>query len=83
MKGDCKMNTIVKEVRYGEFDKGKLYCVKDENLYVFCLSNFSWSLEVENEKQLEDFMRLENNFQGFKENLMAEMKDMLRNQKKE
>lgn len=72
------MEVISQEIQYGEFENGTLYCIKDADLYVFTISNYSWSLAVQNEKQLNDIIRMESSFQGFKENLLKAMKGMMK-----
>lgn len=72
------MKVISNEIQYGEFENGTLYCIKDEELYVFSISNYSWSLAVQSEKQLDDIMKMENSFQGFKDQVMDAMKTMMK-----
>jgi len=72
------MKVISSEIQLGEFGNGTLYCIKDEDFYVFSISNYSWSLAVKNEKQLDDAMKVENSFQGFKNKVIDEMKKMMK-----
>lgn len=44
------MKVIATKLQHKEFYKGTLYCIKDQDKYVFSLSNYSWLLVVNNEE---------------------------------
>ncbi|WP_217988478.1 hypothetical protein [Paucisalibacillus globulus] len=69
------MKITSKQMKYR--DLGTLYCIKDIDLYVFCLSNYSWSLTTKSKEDIDAFMKWDNNFQYDKENLIQEMKKMM------
>lgn len=72
------MKVISKELQYSDTGFGTLYCIKDGESFVFSLSNYSWSLAVDDNKQIDDAMKWESSFQGTKDHLISEMKDMIK-----
>ncbi|HLR66686.1 MAG TPA: hypothetical protein VK105_06035 [Virgibacillus sp.] len=72
------MKVISKELQYSDTGYGVLYCIKDNDTFVFTLSNYSWSLPVDNEDDIENRMQWDNHFQGRKNKVIDEMKEMIR-----
>jgi hypothetical protein len=74
------MEVISKKLQYNETElgHGTLYCIKDNDTFVFALSNYSWSLPVDNEKDIENMMQWDNHFQSRKNKVIDEMKNMIR-----
>lgn len=72
------MRVISKEVQYSETGNGRMYCIKGEKLYIFAIDNFSWSLAIKSEDQLEKSMKLESSFQGFKDKMIQTMREMMK-----
>ena len=75
------MEVISKKLQYSdtELGYGILYCIKDKDVFIFTLSNYSWSLPVDDEEDIENMMQWDNNFQSNKNKMISEMKDLIRN----
>jgi len=72
------MEIVSKELQYSETGHGVLYCIKDGEIFVFALSNYSWLLQVDNEEQIDNVMQWDNSFQSLKSKMIAKMKDLIR-----
>jgi len=64
------MEIVSKELQYSETGHGVLYCIKDEESFVFTLSNYSWSLQADNEEQIDNMMQWDNSFQSLKSKMI-------------
>lgn len=71
------MDIVSKDLQYSDTGHGVLYCNKDGKSFVFALSNYSWSLQVDSEEQI-DKMQWDNSFQSFKSKMIDEIKDIIR-----
>jgi len=72
-----EVKVIVKEIQYGELEKGRMYCIKDGAQYIFTLDNFDWSIAIRNEKELEEGIQKRSFFHGWKDHVMDEMRKMM------
>lgn len=72
------MEVLSKELQYSDTGYGTLYCIKDGESFVFTLSNYSWSLGVDDKNQIDDAMQWESSFQSAKDKLIGEMEDMIK-----
>jgi len=73
------MGVIPKELQYSDTELRYeiLYYFKDNDTYVFTLSNYIWSLPVDYKREIENIMQWDKNFQIHKNKVIDEMKDMI------